>query len=259
MKKVLKVAADVLAWVLLILAFIITLTVLTSTKNEGVARLFGYTPMSVQSDSMKPTFNKGDLIIVHKIDNLYDLKENDVITFYTIVGKQRIINTHRIVKIEEKDNTRSFITRGDNNPVDDELPVEAVDIIGQWTGKSFGKIGVALDFVQTQKGFFICIIIPIAIIFLFELYKFITTLVEIKSGDISEEDEEAIKQKAIEEYLAKQKKEEEEKAAAEAAAETAAKAAAEAEAAAKAAEEDPAEDILDTVVETAEDAEVTEQ
>jgi signal peptidase len=252
MKKVLKVAADVLAWVLLILAFIITLTVLTSTKNEGVARLFGYTPMSVQSDSMKPTFSKGDLIIVHKIDDLYDLKENDVITFYTIVDNQRIINTHRIVKIEEKDNTRSFITRGDNNPVDDELPVEAVDIIGQWTGKSFGKVGVALSFIQTQKGFFICIIIPIAIIFLFELYKFIVALIEVKNGEISEEDEEAIKQKAIEEYLAKQKKEEE-----KAAAEAAAKATAEAEAAAKAkaAEEHPAEDILDTVVETAEDAE----
>ena len=204
MKKVLKVAVDVLVWVMLILAFIITVTVLTSTKNEGIPRLFGYTPMAVQSDSMKPTFNKGDMIIVKKVDDFMKLKEDDVITFYTFVDNQKIINTHRIVKIEENDGNRTFVTRGDNNPIDDESQVKAADIIGEWTGTSIGKLGVVLDFVQTQKGFFICIIIPIAIIFLFELYKFITALIEYKGEKISEQDEEEIKKKAIEEYLKQQ-------------------------------------------------------
>ena len=238
MKKVLKVAVEVLVWVLLILAFLVTVTVLSSTKNEGVPRLLGYTPMNVKSDSMKPTFNKGDLIIVHKVDDLYDLKVDDVITFYTFVDGQRIINTHRIVKIEDKDNTRSFITRGDNNPVDDEIPVEATDIIGEWNGTSIGKIGAALDFVQTQNGFFICIIIPIAIIFLFELYKFIITLIEVKSSGVSEEDEEEIKKKAIEEYLKKQAEEKDE-AATETAKETA---------------KEAAENTTDVVTETTEKA-----
>jgi len=207
MKKVLSVIFDILAWILLIFAFLITIMVFGSEKNNGVPTLLGYMPMSVQSDSMKPTFKKGDLIIAKKVDDLYSLKENDVITFYTIIDGQRVINTHRIVKISEEDNTKTFITRGDNNPVDDETPVSASDILGKWTNKKISGLGKFLDFITTKTGFFICVLIPIAIFFIFELYKFIAVLIESKQTVLSEEDEEEIKRKAVEEYLANKDKE----------------------------------------------------
>ena len=64
-----------------------------------------------------------------------------------------------------------------------------------------------MNFLRTKKGFFICIVIPMAVFFLVELYKFIVTLIELKKPELSEEDEEEIKKRAIEEYLAQQKKE----------------------------------------------------
>ena len=217
MKKVLKIIVDVLAWVVLILAFLVTLMVFASERNDGIASIFGFSPMSVQSDSMKPTFAKGDLIIIKKVDDLYNLKENDVITYYTIVDVYRIVNTHRIVKIEDNDGNKAFVTRGDNNPVDDEVPAYASDIVGKWTGTRIKGIGKFFDFLKTKKGFFIFVLIPIAIFFIFELYKFIVALMETKKGNISEEDEEEIKRKAVEEYLAAQKAKEGEGAAEEAA------------------------------------------
>ena len=69
MKKVLSVVVDILAWILLIFAFLITIMVFGSEKNNGVPTLLGYMPMSVQSDSMSPTFKKGDLIVVKKVDD----------------------------------------------------------------------------------------------------------------------------------------------------------------------------------------------
>ena len=206
MKKVLSVVVDILAWVLLIFAFLITVMVFGSGKNNGVPTLLGYMPMSVQSDSMSPTFKEGDLIVVKKVDDLYSLKKDDVITFYTIIDGQRVINTHRIVEISEEDNTKRFITRGDNNPIDDETPVSASDIIGKWTKVKVGGVGKFIDFVTTKTGFFICVLIPIAIFFIFELYKFITVLIEAKQVTLSEEDEEEIKRKAVEEYLANKEK-----------------------------------------------------
>ncbi|SCW53219.1 signal peptidase, endoplasmic reticulum-type [Eubacterium ruminantium] len=208
MKKVLKIVANVVAWALLIMAFLITLLVFASSRNGKTASLFGITPMAVESDSMSPTFKKGDLIFVKKIDDLYNLKEGDVITFYTIIQGKRVINTHRIVEINEAENSRSFVTRGDNNSINDELPAYASDIIGKWTGKKFNGMGKVLDFLRTKKGFFICILIPMAIFFLYELYKFIVVLIEVKKPKLSEEDEEEIKRKAVEEYLAAKKKEE---------------------------------------------------
>ena len=208
MKKVAKNIINVLSWVILIFALLITILVFSSERNNGVPNLLGIMPMSVQSESMKPTFKKGDLIFVKQVD-LYDLKVEDTITFYTIVDGNRIMNTHRIVEINEDSGVRTFITKGDNNPVNDTSIVYASDIIGRWNCAKLPGGGKALDFLRSKTGFFICIVIPLAAFFIFELYKFIVVLIESKKPSISKEDEEEIKKKAIEEYLAKEKAEKE--------------------------------------------------
>ena len=119
MKKFFKVFINILAWVLLALALLVTVGVFSSEKNNGIAKLLGYMPMSVQSDSMAPTFRQGDLVIVKEIDDLYALKEDDVITFYTIIDGQRALNTHRIVSVNKTDADISFTTKGDNNSIND--------------------------------------------------------------------------------------------------------------------------------------------
>ena len=203
MKKVLKIVVDVLAWIILIAAFLVTIMVFSSTKNNGIASLFGIMPMSVKSDSMAPTFKAGDMILVKKIDDMYTLQKDDVITFYTIIDSARVLNTHRIVEVKDDGGSRSYITRGDNNPVEDEIPVYPSDIVGKWTGKKVSGGGKVLDFLRSKKGFFICVVIPMAIFFLFELYKFIVTLIESRQK-LSKDEEDEIKRKAIEEYLAQQ-------------------------------------------------------
>ena len=205
MKKVLKIIVNVLAWVLLIFALLVTLVVFSTGRNNGVANLFGFIPLTVESDSMKPTFKTDDLIICREVDDVYDLKEDDVITFWTYIDGQRVKNTHRIVEIEDRDGVLSFTTRGDNNPIDDATSVKPADVIGKWTGTKFPGFGKVMRFLGTQKGFFICILIPMALFFLFELYKFIATLIEIKRPAITEDDEEEIKRRAVEEYIASQK------------------------------------------------------
>lgn len=207
MKKVLKVIVNVVVWIVLILALLITIMVFSSGRNNGVANLMGYIPMTVESDSMKPTFVKDDLIICKEVDDIYTLKEGDVITFWTIIDGKKVKNTHRIVSVNEFEGTRSFVTRGDNNNQDDTLPAYAGDIIGKWTEVRLGGFGKVMNFLRTKTGFFICIVIPMAIFFLVELYKFIVTLVELKKPQLTADDEEEIKKRAIEEYLASQKKE----------------------------------------------------
>jgi signal peptidase len=218
MKKAVRIVVNVLAWLVLILAFLITLIVFSSGKNNGVANLMGYIPLTVESDSMKPTFSKDDLILCKEVDDINALKENDVITFWTVIDGKRVKNTHRIVGINESDSARSFVTRGDANSIDDTLPAYSSDIIGKWTNVKIAGLGKFMSFLRTKKGFFIFIIIPIAVFFLIELYKFIVTLIELKRPEaITELDEEEIKRRAVEEYLASQKEAEDAKKKAESA------------------------------------------
>ena len=204
MKKTIKIVLSVLAWILLIFALLITVMVFTSDKNNGVPSLFGRMPMTVESDSMEPTFKKGDLIIAKEIDDINELKVDDVISFWTneIVEGQNVINTHRIVEIKDDNGTKGFITKGDNNDQNDTYIVYPSKIIGKWTGSRMPVLGRLMKFLKTKTGFLVCILIPMAIFFLFELFKLITP----------ELDEEEIKKRAIEEYLAEQKKAQQESA-----------------------------------------------
>ncbi|WP_295210468.1 signal peptidase I [Ruminococcus sp.] len=212
MKKAIKIVFDVIAWIVLIFALIITILVFSSDKNNGTASLFGYIPLTVESDSMKPTFKKDDLIISKEIDDVKSLKKGDVITFWTIIDGQKVKNTHRIEQVLDENGSIGFITRGDANDSDDSYTVYAGDIVGEWTNVKIGGFGKVMDYLRTKTGFFVCILLPIALFFLFEVYKLIATIVEIKKPAITESDEEEIKRRAVEEYLAHQKKEEEEKA-----------------------------------------------
>ena len=85
MKKAVSIVVSVIAWLVLILAFLVTIIVFSSGRNNGVANLMGFIPLTVESDSMKPTFSKDDLIICKEVDDINNLKENDVITFWTVI------------------------------------------------------------------------------------------------------------------------------------------------------------------------------
>lgn len=209
MKKTIKTVINVLAWILLALALLVTLAVFSSERNNGIAKLLGYMPMSVQSDSMAPTFQQGDMVIVKEIDDLYALKEDDVITFYTLINGVRELNTHRIIAVNKTDSSITFTTKGDNNSLKDSVDVGASDIIGKWTGVRLRGLGKVVDFVKTKTGFFICIVIPMAIFFLIELYKFILALIAFRKPKMTQDEEEEIKRRAVEEYLAGLKEKEE--------------------------------------------------
>ncbi|MDY3792992.1 MAG: signal peptidase I [Oscillospiraceae bacterium] len=206
MKKILNNIITVISCIILVFALIVTVIVFSADRNNGVADLFGYVPLTVESDSMSPVFAKDDLIIDKEIDDVYQLENGDVITFWTLINGHRVKNTHRIISVNDADGNINFTTKGDNNDIRDSINVYPVDIIGEWTGIKFGGFGKVMNFLRTKTGFFICIIIPMTLFFLFELYKLIVVIVEIKRPPVPQIDEEEIRKRAVEEYIAEQQR-----------------------------------------------------
>mgnify|MGYP000742144538 FL=1 len=211
MKKVVGIVINVILWLFVVFAALTTVVVFTGTSNNGVGNLFGYMPFSIQTQSMEPTIKAGDVVIGKEVD-FNTLKEGDIITYWTTVDEQKILNTHRITKVisNGKGSVPSFKTKGDNNQIEDEYTVAAADIVAKYNSKISG-LGKAVDLLETQKGFFICIVLPLILFFLYQLYHFIKVIVTVKQENVglSKEDEEELKKKAVEEYLAKQKEEQE--------------------------------------------------
>ena len=211
MKKVVGIVINVILWLFVVFAALTTVVVFTGTSNNGVGNLFGYMPFSIQTQSMEPTIKAGDVVIGKEVD-FNTLKEGDIITYWTTVDEQKILNTHRITKVisNGKGSVPSFKTKGDNNQIEDEYTVATADIVAKYNSKISG-LGKAVDLLETQKGFFICIVLPLILFFLYQLYHFIKVIVTVKqeNAGLSKEDEEELKKKAVEEYLAKQKEEQE--------------------------------------------------
>jgi len=169
-----NVIASIVLIIAIILAILCSYTAFVTKAGSGVPSIFGIRPFSVQTDSMAPTFNKGDLIIDKVVDPA-TLEVGDIITFWTVINGYRVLNTHRIVGIDDYGNYLYFQTKGDANPVADSTGVHQSEIVGKYQ-THIPKVGAFIDFLQTSKGFFICIVIPVAIFFIFELVVFIKNL-----------------------------------------------------------------------------------
>ena len=106
----------------IIILFIVFITIMLSSG------LFRYSLFSIGSNSMEPNINKGDIIIIERIDidNVNDLKKGDVILFRS----GSMIISHRIIKIVDKAGIKYYYTKGDNNEVMDLYPVVKEDIVG---------------------------------------------------------------------------------------------------------------------------------
>ncbi len=122
------------------------------------------------------------------------------------------LNTHRVIKVETRaDGHYEFITKGDHNPGNDPYKVLDNDVVGVWTGKRVAGMGSFISFLQPPHlGFFLCIILPLAAFLAYDIVYLVVTIKKSKAKDrriISKAEEELIKQKAIEEFLAKQEAE----------------------------------------------------
>ncbi len=101
-----------------------------------------------------------DVIIVKECD-IRKLKNDDIITF---TKEERTIS-HRIIKIVEKEKDRAFVTKGDNNEINDEGYVSSNQIYGKVIF-SIPKVGKFVEYIQNQKGFIQVSIIVIIIFIL---------------------------------------------------------------------------------------------
>ncbi len=101
------------------------------TKNTDVYA--GKTPLDIYDDSMFPTFEKGDTIYVSPVKDASELHAGDIITYWTVIDGERVLNTHRIVEIYDSGTYLAFATKGDNNDTEDSSTVYDFDIVGVYS------------------------------------------------------------------------------------------------------------------------------
>jgi signal peptidase len=208
-KSIGNIIATVFLVIVLLFAALITIMSFNAKVNDNIPSIFGYSTFSIQTDSMEGTINPGDFIIGEKCDPT-ELVEGDIISFHTVDDDGNyFINTHRIIGVNEDGNYLSFQTQGDNEDYPDNRLVAPGDIISKYTGVRLPLLGYVITFLSSQLGFFICIVFPVLLYTIWQVYKLIKVIMENQKTKILEEAQdqtsEELKQAIINEYLAKQK------------------------------------------------------
>ena len=185
LKKAAGILVSVILWIIILLAALYAFTTMATRNESEVASLMGYTPLVVESNSMSPTFNAGDMIVIQKCDTS-ELKEQDIICFHTIIQNEYALNTHRIVKIIEQNGARSYTTRGDNNAAEDTHIISDGDIVGRYVTR-IPLLGHVMNFLSGSFGFFAVIVLPMFVFFIYQIYHLIMVAIQLKKASMQEE------------------------------------------------------------------------
>ncbi len=208
-KSVFRMIADIISWtifalLMLLAAFLIYYVIATNIYARKGERFRPIVSLyTIISGSMLPTIKVYDVVVNLRIDDPVKLKEGDVITFIS----QSKINygetiTHRINKITYNNGSYYFTTKGDNNLVPDETPVEFNNIIGKVVLK-IPQLGQAQFFLLKQGSKLFLVLIPSFGILIYDLLKMLNLFdtkkkvdksLETKDNKLSKEEEEKLKE-----------------------------------------------------------------
>jgi len=234
--KIINLIIMIVEIIVIILGISLSISVLTGTKDASERLKKGYNLSAVYSDSMDgnveksdsikiPSFKIGDLVVIKMLtqEEKDELKVGDVVTYVgRVKGNDQLI-THRIAKIEYKDvgdgtTIKTYYTLGDKQLEGDEEVHYDNDILGTAVSV-IPKVGNILIWFQDSTHFLLAVVIPLAALLIYNVYLIIRIVIDYRVKKIKEQndiavaaikaentiDEEEIKRKAIEEYLAQQK------------------------------------------------------
>ena len=191
LKKILKWLWEFLE--ILIIIYVIFITSCILCRNKFGYTQFGDMTFVTVSESNEKFFmnNKaGDLLIIK--NQQMNLDVNDLIYYYVTVDEKYIVRTGVIDSKSQDDYAALYILRDDEGS-----SIASNRVIGKYVKTYHGK-GAILDILESRVGFLFLVLLPILIVFIYQIYQLvIVAKYEVVEDDIDDEEEEKSHTKKI--------------------------------------------------------------
>ncbi|MEG0994574.1 MAG: hypothetical protein RR161_01225 [Bacilli bacterium] len=167
-KKILKGLVTVLE-VLLICYVVLITTFLLCRNKYGVTEIFenSFIIVDKTNESTLSHFKKGDLVFI-KHTASKDVKIKDELYYYVTVNHKYVIKTGIVASKSGEDESAFYTFEGEKKNT-----VSADKVIGRYENKSFSNLGGILSFLESKVGFLIFVILPIMLLFIYQIYSLI--------------------------------------------------------------------------------------
>ena len=177
-KSILNYLSSIVTWAIFVilalciaalLYYYISSRVALSNGSKGPA----FSLYTIVSPSMTPKIKVYDVIINTRVDSPSDIKKGDIITFKSTSSlTYNMTITHRVIDIQIVNGEYQYITKGDNNVVQDGAPALYSNVIGKAVVK-LPQLGKIQFFVASKFGWLVVVILPALYIIIKDISKLV--------------------------------------------------------------------------------------
>lgn len=180
MKKVLKILVGFLELVIIAYAVVVIMIMLSYNKF-GYTEIGDNTYVSVvdENKSELGDFDVGDLIKIKKT-NYDQINVGDHIFYYATADNQYIVVQDTVIEKEGSSREAVYKFEHNSNIIPSERIIGTLD-------KNYTKKGKLYELLTSTVGFLLLVILPVLVIFIYQVYKFILLIKEDKA--LTEEEE----------------------------------------------------------------------
>lgn len=129
-------------------------------KGYETQDFLGYQLLNIASNSMYPLINVGDGVMIKIANENTEINQGDIIAYK--LGEHIIVH-----RVKEVVNGNSYITKGDNNDIDDGNPIPREDVMGIYKFQINGIDGL-LQYVKSPLGILLSLILVVSVVFFFD-------------------------------------------------------------------------------------------
>jgi len=185
---------SVLGWIwrvveVLIIVYVIVITSFILSRNKYNYTQFGdYTLVNIDLLAEKNIkgVKSGDLLIVK---NTNDIDKGDVIYYYAVREDSYIVKSNPILEVKSDSyNSLYTVSDGDNNTI------ASARVLGKYASVHH-KWGSVLSVLESKFGFLFLVLLPIMVVFIYQIYEFVLIL---KENPLREEEQEENEKKDTE-------------------------------------------------------------
>ena len=178
--------------VLIIIYVIFVTTCILSKNRYGYTNIFGYTLVSVhQEDEAYIKDSKaGNLLVVKNDGNVN--KNQYVYYYYADVSdpnnEKYVVRGAFVTDTIKSDGGELYSLKDKEDP-----KISKARVLGNYSNQ-YAVIGGVLEFLETRLGFLFCVLLPIMIVFVYQIYEFVVILNYDKADKIRKNEEEIDRQ-----------------------------------------------------------------
>lgn len=183
LKKILKCLWGIIEGLIIVYVIFITTCILFRNKYGYTDFFDKYTFVTISENSQRflPSHDAGDLLIIK--NQQFSIDKGDVIYYYATINDEYVVRSGAVADVTGDEVSALYVLADE-----DKTSVSNTRVIGKKVSVHPGK-GTILDVLESRVGFLFLVLLPILLVFVYQVYQLVIVAKYETVEDDNDEDD----------------------------------------------------------------------